>query len=120
MVVEISRKFSLGRKVITPGAETEIEEMARNRANQLNIKKEEKILLLKTSIISNLFDKHSSLEQGDLDDSDYQQNLDATKRDDEGNLQARIFSAYKIQDIKFWVITEIDESATTILLPSEY
>jgi hypothetical protein len=33
---------------------------------------------------------------------------------------SRIFSAYTIQDTKFWVITEEDRSATTILLPSEY
>ena len=120
MVAETKERFNLGRKVATPGALAEIEEMARNRANQLCIKNEGKIALLKMAITSNLFDKHSNLEQGDLNDSDYQQNLDAVKRDEEGHLQARIFSAYKLDNIKFWVITEWDESATTLLLPSEY
>lgn len=33
----------------------------------------------------------------------------------------RLFSAYQVgEDTKFWVITEADRSATTILLPSEY
>ena len=31
-----------------------------------------------------------------------------------------LFSAYIIQDVKFWVITEADRSVTTILLPEEY
>ena len=120
MSTEVLKKFKMGRKVATPGALAEIEEMARNRANQLGIKNEGKIARLKTAIISNLLDKHFNLEQGDLDDSDYQQNLDAVKRNEEGHLQARIFSAYKLDNVKFWVITEWDESATTLLLPSEY
>jgi hypothetical protein len=33
---------------------------------------------------------------------------------------ARIFSAYKLGDIRFWVITEADRGSTTILLPEEY
>ena len=33
----------------------------------------------------------------------------------------RILSAYRDgNDVKFWIITECDRSATTILLPSEY
>jgi hypothetical protein len=33
----------------------------------------------------------------------------------------RIFSAYVLSsDVKIWVITEADRSATTILLPEEY
>ena len=63
---------------------------------------------------------HLQLQQGVLDKEDYQQNLDAVKRNSEGQLQQRIFSAYQIENVKFWVITEWDESATTILLPSEY
>ncbi len=31
----------------------------------------------------------------------------------------RIFSSYTYENVKFWVITEADRSATTILLPSE-
>lgn len=33
----------------------------------------------------------------------------------------RILSSYHtIDDVKFWILTEADRSATTILLPSEY
>jgi hypothetical protein len=33
----------------------------------------------------------------------------------------RIVSAYKLEtDLKVWIITEWDRSATTILLPEEY
>jgi hypothetical protein len=33
---------------------------------------------------------------------------------------ARIFSAYTLGEVRFWVITEADRSSTTILLPEEY
>ena len=33
----------------------------------------------------------------------------------------RLFSSYQsIQNVKFWIITEADRSATTILLPEDY
>lgn len=33
----------------------------------------------------------------------------------------RIMSAYRDRlDVKYWIITEADRSATTVLLPSEY
>jgi hypothetical protein len=51
---------------------------------------------------------------GDLDSNDLDANEDAL------HTEARIFSAYIIQGVKFWVITEADRSSTTILLPSEY
>lgn len=45
------------------------------------------------------------------------------KRENEFSVdkELRIFSAYKVTDeLKVWVITEADCSATTVLLPSEY
>jgi hypothetical protein len=61
---------------------------------------------------------HSSAncyERGELSDEDHRENLYSVSR------QLRIFSAFKTkQDVKLWVITEADRSATTILLPSEY
>ena len=50
----------------------------------------------------------------EMDVDDQESNRDAIT---EGS---RIFSAYTVQDVKFWVITEADKSSTTILLPSEY
>ena len=61
-----------------------------------------------------LLRKHMSGDWSEMAEDDQQSNRDAIT---EGS---RIFSAYTIQDTKFWVITEADRSATTILLPSEY
>ena len=61
-----------------------------------------------------LLNRHQSGDWGNLCDEDKAANNEAL-----GNWD-RLFSAYIIQDVKFWVITEADRSATTILLPSEY
>jgi hypothetical protein len=105
-MAEQNKKFQLGQIVATQGAIHEVQE----RENE---------------IFAQLLKKHSNLEQGDLCDEDYQQNLDAVKnegkKDNNGELmQDRVFSSYKIGEIKFWVISEWDRSVTTILLPSEY
>jgi len=86
--------FSLGQVVATPGA---IE--ALGEVNCLPI---------------TLLNRHLCGDWGDLDDEDKAANNEAL-----GNW-TRLFSAYIIQDIKFWVITEADRSVTTILLPEEY
>jgi len=87
-------KFELGHVVATPGA---IEAM-----NTLN--------LPPWSLLS----RHLHGDWGDLDTGDWQRNNQALQTGE------RLFSAYIIQDTKFWVITEADRSATTILLPEEY
>ena len=47
--------------------------------------------------------------------SDWQLNEDALKHGD------RLLSVYHTHDdVKFWIITESDRSATTVLLPSDY
>jgi len=59
--------------------------------------------------------RHARLEQGCLSDDDHQENLFSVDK------HLRIFSAFKTAlDVKLWVITEADRSATTILLPEEY
>ncbi len=59
--------------------------------------------------------RHARLEQGELCDEDYRENLFSV------NKPLRIFSAFKTAKCeKLWIITEADRSATTILLPSEY
>lgn len=58
--------------------------------------------------------RHAGGDWGDLDDEDRQQNELALKHG------CRLLSAYGQGDRKFWVITEADRSATTILLPSDY
>ena len=86
--------FSLGRTVQTPYAKEEL-----HRLNYSPL---------------DLLRRHMSGDWGDLDTDDLDANEDALHTD------ARIFSVYIIQGVKFWVITEADRSSTTILLPSEY
>lgn len=46
---------------------------------------------------------------------------DKRANDEALNDGSRLLSAYKARDgTKFWIITEADRSATTLLLPSEY
>lgn len=59
--------------------------------------------------------RHQCGDWGDLDAED--------KAENNFSLQngLRILSAYQAPDgAKFWIITEADRSATTVLLPSEY
>jgi hypothetical protein len=87
--------FELGRLLATP--------MARDELHRLNYSP------------LDLIRRHMSGDWGDVLDSD---DLDANE--EALHTDARIFSAYIVQDTKFWVITEADRSSTTILLPSEY
>jgi len=62
-----------------------------------------------------LLSRHQRGDWGNLDIEDKQRNDQALSNG------ARIFSAYQVTEaVKFWVITEADRSATTILLPEEY
>ena len=58
--------------------------------------------------------RHANNDWGDIDDEDRAANDAAVE---EGT---RISSAYRSGDTKFWIITEADRSATTILLPEDY
>jgi hypothetical protein len=59
--------------------------------------------------------RHAKGDWGDLDPEDWAENELSLK---EG---FRLLSAYRSsQGVKFWIITEADRTATTILLPNEY
>ena len=59
--------------------------------------------------------RHLQGDWGDVCQSDWQLNEDALKHG------GRLLSVYHTQDgEKFWIITEADYSATTVLLPSDY
>ncbi len=59
--------------------------------------------------------QHLNGDWGDVCPSDWQLNEDALKHGD------RLLSVYHTHDdVKFWIITESDRSATTVLLPSNY
>lgn len=59
--------------------------------------------------------RHLRGDWGDVCQSDGKRNEDALK------YGGRLLSVYHTQDdVKFWIITEADYSATTVLLPSDY
>jgi len=88
-------RFELGQLVATSGAIEALEESGQSAQEFIS--------------------RHARLEQGELSDDDYKENLFSVDK------YLRIFSAFKTaQGAKLWVITEADRSATTILLPSEY
>jgi hypothetical protein len=86
-------KFNLGRLVATPNALHQIPN---------------------DEILSAL-SRHCQGDWGDLDPEDLATNNRALE------LGGRLFSAYHSSEgIKFWIITEADRSATTVLLPEDY
>lgn len=86
-------RFSLGQLYATPGVLTEVS----------------------TEEISPALARHAMGDWGDLSQEDIDANNLALK---EGT---RLFSSYRSSTrVKFWIITEWDRSATTVLLPSEY
>ena len=85
--------FPLGRIVITRGALNELDR----------------------EIVQHSLYRHMAGDWGDLDEHDWKMNNAALK---EGG---RLFSRYRFGEEKhFFIITESDRSATTILLPDEY
>jgi len=87
--------FDPGRIMATPGAIEAMETAGQDPAE--------------------LLDRHITADWGDLDEHDKQENDSSVSR----NL--RILSAYTLSTgVKVWIITEADQSSTTILLASEY
>ncbi len=58
--------------------------------------------------------RHSNCDWGELSDEDKRENDFSLDKD------LRLFSAYRQNDMKIWIITEADRSYTTILFPEEY
>ncbi len=85
-------RFSLGQTVITANA-------------SLQLATEEVLTALK---------RHASGDWGDLCPEDSLANDNALQHG------GRLFSAYGQGDSRFWIITEADRSATTVLLPNDY
>jgi len=87
--------FSLGTIVATPGALEALERAGKSPAEFLA--------------------RHQSGDWGTLSDDDRAENELALVR------RFRILSAYPLApEVKIWIITEADRSATTILLPADY
>lgn len=89
----VPRSFSIGRLVATPRVLEEIPCWDLYRA----------------------LSRHTACDWGDVCPEDRRQNDDALRHG------LRLLSAYHSTDgKKFWIITEGDRSATTILFPDEY
>jgi hypothetical protein len=59
--------------------------------------------------------RHTRGDWGDVDEHDRQENERSVTH------RLRLFSVYHDRNkVKFWIITEADRSATTILLPEDY
>ncbi len=86
--------FPLGRTLITPGALSALERVSRSPAEFIS--------------------RHLFGDFGDLCAEDINANRAAVRYGD------RVFSAYVVDHLRVWVITEADRSATTVLLPEEY
>jgi hypothetical protein len=61
-----------------------------------------------------LVTRHRSGDWGELDEHDRLENELSLRHG------WRLLSSYPVGGGKFWIITEADRSATTVLLPSEY
>lgn len=86
-------KFSLGKLLITPGAEAALPHHEVLRA----------------------LGRHARGDWGELSAEDRAENELSLR---EG---FRILSAYRTDSgVKFWIITEADRASTTVLLPEEY
>jgi hypothetical protein len=86
-------KFPLGRTVITVPA----------------------LAKLTPDDIDKAITRHVAGDWGDVDDDDRRENELSLKKG------FRLFSVYHAHDgTKFWIITEADRSATTVLLPEDY
>jgi hypothetical protein len=88
-------RFPLGRVVATPGALRALEDANQNPVEFL--------------------ERHHAGDWGELCEEDKGENEFSVRNG------FRILSAYWTRlDVKIWVITEADRSATTFLLPHEY
>ena len=85
--------FELGRIVITPGAERSM------LPDEVHV----------------ILSRHAHGDWGTVNDEDKRSNDEALM------YGGRLLSAYQSSsNVKIWVITEADRSATTLLLPEEY
>jgi hypothetical protein len=93
--VNMAIRFQLGLRCITPGAISAFEECGENPHDYLR--------------------RHQAGDWGDLCEADRQENEFSLTHG------FRLLSSYHLNsEVKIWIITEADRSATTILLPEEY
>jgi len=92
--------FSLGQVVMTAS----IDVLLKDETSELS-----------NDSLTKLIYRHQSGDDGDVCDEDHQSNQHAIEQGD-----LRIFSVYKLETVTIWIITEHDNSYTTVLLPADY
>jgi len=93
MISSTDSKFAVGQLLMTP-----------NAMDRLN-----------NSDIQSALRRHAAGDWGDCCSEDRQANEEALIHG------GRLFSVYhNDEELKFWIITEADRSATTVLLPEDY
>jgi len=85
-------KFRLGQVVITPNA----------------------LMTLATEDVQAALCRHQSGDWGEVCPEDHDENEFSLNRG------LRLLSVYRSNGAKFWIITEADRSATTVLMPEDY
>ena len=71
--------------------------------------------MLEQDEIYHAIERHARGDWGDVDEEDRQANDEALTRN------GRLLSSYRATDGQtFWIITEWDRTATTVLLPDDY
>jgi hypothetical protein len=71
-------------------------------------------LRLRTEEVLSALARHASGDWGDLCPEDTMANDDALAHG------GRLFSAYGIGEVRFWIITDADRTVTSVLLPEDY
>ena len=95
IAIREKKSFPLGQVLITPPAETVLQEAGR--------------------AFKEFLDRHASGDWGEIDTDDWNANEEALTSG------GQLLSVYAVTDAqKVWIITESDRSATTILLPDDY
>lgn len=89
-------RFDMGQIVVTVGADITLAQIERHPVQ--------------------LIARHVQGDWGNLCEHDRELNEQALNPD----FPTRLFSAYNIEDERFYVITEWDRSVTTVLRPDEY
>jgi hypothetical protein len=65
--------------------------------------------------VSHAIARHSRGDWGEVNDADWRANDEALRAG------SRLLSSYRNRNgVAFWIITEADRSATTVLLPDDY
>jgi hypothetical protein len=96
-ITDLRPRFEVGMTVLTPGIQALL-----------------KFPSMPVVELSPFMNRHRAGDWGDMCQEDKDSNEHAL------DVGLRLMSAYELYGEKIWIITEMDRSVTTILLPEEY